>query len=56
MTIVKARYDVICPPITAYKLHKKLPKSKLIIVERAGHSANAEPLRSVLVNSVKEFE
>lgn len=56
MTIVNGRYDVICPPITAYKLHKKLPKSKLIIVERAGHSGNAEPLRSILVNAVKEFE
>ncbi len=56
MTIVNGRYDVICPPVTAYKLHKKLPHSKLIIVERAGHSASAEPLRSVLVNAVKEFE
>lgn len=54
--IVNGRYDVICPPLTAYKLHKKLPKSELIIVERAGHSASAEPLRSVLVNAVKKFE
>ncbi len=56
MTIVNGRYDVICPPITAFKLHKKLPHSKLIIVERAGHSANAEPLRTFLVNAVKAFE
>jgi len=56
MTIVNGRYDVICPPITAYKLHKKLPLSKLIIVERAGHSASAEPLRTFLVNAVKAFE
>jgi proline iminopeptidase len=56
MTIVNGRYDVICPPITAYNLHKKLPNSKLIIVERAGHSASAEPLRTVLVNAVKAFE
>jgi proline iminopeptidase len=56
MTIVNGRYDVICPPITAFKLHKKLPRSKLIIVERAGHSANAEPLRTFLVNAVKAFE
>jgi len=54
--IVNGRYDVICPPITAYKLHKKLPKSELIIVERAGHSASAEPLRSYLVNAAKKFE
>jgi proline iminopeptidase len=56
VTIVNGRYDVICPPITAYKLHKKLLLSKLIIVERAGHSANAEPLRTFLVNAVKAFE
>lgn len=56
MTIVNGRYDVICPPITAYKLHKKLPNSKLIIVERAGHSASSEPLRTFLVNAVKAFE
>jgi len=55
MTIVKARYDVICPPITAYMLHKKPLKFRLIIEERAGHSANAEPLRSVLVSAIKEF-
>ena len=56
VTIVNGRYDVICPPITAYKLHKMLPNSKLIIVERAGHSASAEPLRTFLVNAVKAFE
>ena len=56
ITIVNGRYDVICPPITAYRLHKKLPKSKLFIVEKAGHSANAEPLLSVLINAIKKFE
>jgi proline iminopeptidase len=56
LTIINGRYDVICPPITAYKLHKKLPQSKLVIVERAGHSASAEPLRTFLVNAVKAFE
>jgi proline iminopeptidase len=54
--IVNGRYDVICPPITAYKLHKKLPQSELIIVERAGHTATVEPLRSVLVKAAKKFE
>ncbi len=56
ITIVNGRYDVICPPATAYRLHKKLPLSKLIIVERAGHSANAEPLQTFLVNAVRAFE
>lgn len=38
ITLVNGRYDVICPPITAYRLHERLPNSKLVIVERAGHA------------------
>ena len=35
--LVNGRYDMYCPPVTAYHLHKMLPKSQLIIVESAGH-------------------
>ena len=38
VTIVQGRYDMMAPPITAYRLHRKLPKSKLWIVESAGHT------------------
>ena len=38
--IVNGRYDVICPPYTAYRLHAKLPKSKLVIVDASGHSSS----------------
>jgi len=54
--IVNGRYDVICPPITAYKLHKKLPKSKLWIIEAVGHSASEPGIEAALVKAVKEFE
>jgi proline iminopeptidase len=56
VVIVNGRYDVICPPITAYKLHRALPKSRLVIVEKAGHSASDRPVQSALVEAVKEFE
>ena len=56
MIIVNGRYDVICPPITAYKLHQKLPKSKLWIIEGAGHSASEPGIEAALVKAVKEFE
>jgi proline iminopeptidase len=56
MTIVQGRYDVICPLITAYRLHQKLPKSKLIIVERAGHTDSEDPLLSALIGAIREFE
>jgi proline iminopeptidase len=38
-SIVNGRYDLLCPPIAAWKLHKALPKSKLFIIPDAGHSA-----------------
>ncbi len=37
--IVQGRYDVVCPPTTAYELHQAWPDSKLEIVEAAGHAA-----------------
>lgn len=38
--IVNGRYDLICPPNAAWRLHKALPKSKLFIIPDAGHSAS----------------
>jgi proline iminopeptidase len=36
MYIVNARQDLVCPPISAYALHKAVPYSKLVIVP-GGH-------------------
>ena len=54
--LVNGRYDVICPPIAAYRLHQKLPKSKLFIVERAGHSSMEPGIKRQLLLAVKQFE
>lgn len=54
--LINGRYDVICPPITAYRLHQKLPKSKLIIVEKAGHSSMEPGIQRELLSAVKQFE
>lgn len=54
--IVNGRYDVIAPPITAWKLHKTLPKSQLWIIESAGHSGSEPGIRAGLVRAVREFE
>lgn len=53
---MNGRYDVICPPRTAYLLHKALPKSKLWIVEAAGHSGSEPGITAALVRAVREFE
>jgi len=56
IVLINGRYDVICPPITAYRLHQKLPQSKLIIVEKAGHSSREPGIQRELILAVKQFE
>lgn len=54
--IINGRYDMICPPVTAFKLHRRLPLSKLIIVEEAGHLASEKPIEKELLRAMREFE
>ena len=54
--IINGRYDMVCPPISAYRLHKKLPQSKLVIVEGAGHWMGDKPIEEALLKAMKEFE
>lgn len=51
IVILNGRYDMITPPISAWKLHKKLPKSKLIFVTLAGHHGKD----GVLANEIKKY-
>lgn len=50
--IIQGRYDMVCPPIAAYKLHNKLPKSKLIWTIN-GHirSHEAKTLQKILLEN-----
>jgi len=54
--IINGRYDMVCPPLAAYRLHERLPHSKLIIVEEAGHSEGEEGTTEALLRAVAEFE
>lgn len=36
--IVQSRYDIVCPPLMAYELHKAYPHSTLTMVQFAGHT------------------
>jgi proline iminopeptidase len=54
--IVNGRYDIVCPPHTAYRLHKELPKSKLIITEESGHLLSEKPNERELLKAMREFE
>ena len=56
ITIINGRYDLICPPIMAWNLHQRLPKSRLIIVEEAGHSEGEPGVTRSLLEAVAAFE
>ncbi len=55
-TITQGRYDLDCPPFSAYNLHKKLPKSILNIVQFAGHSSMEPGLIDALVNATENHK
>ncbi len=54
--IVNGRYDMICPPKTAYRLHELLPRSKLVIADAAGHWMGEKPIERALLKAMKGFE
>jgi proline iminopeptidase len=54
--LVNGRYDMICPPITAYRLHDQLPESRLFIIEAAGHSLSEEGITRALLRIMRELE
>ncbi len=55
VTIVQGRYDVVCPPKTAWELHKAWPGSKLILVPDAGHSAHEPGIARALVAATNRY-
>ena len=49
--IVQGRYDVVCPPRSAWELHKALPQSRLVMVSDAGHSMGEVSIARELVTA-----
>lgn len=53
--IVQGRYDMICPPTTAFALAARLRQARLTVVPDAGHSALEPGIRRALVAAVERF-
>ncbi len=47
--IVQGRYDVVCPLVSAWALHRAWPEADFQIIADAGHSALEPGIRSALV-------
>ncbi|MEM9852104.1 MAG: prolyl aminopeptidase [Pseudomonadota bacterium] len=54
-SIVQGRYDMICPPHTAFTLHDNWPSARLIVVPNAGHSLSEPGITSALVTIMDEL-
>ncbi|KJZ19509.1 prolyl aminopeptidase [Loktanella sp. S4079] len=53
--IVQGRYDMICPPTSAYNLSKSWDNSRLTMVGRAGHALSEPGISAALVHSMDLF-
>jgi proline iminopeptidase len=54
-TIVQGRYDMICPPETAFALHAAWPASRMVVVPNAGHALSEPGISSALTTVMDEL-
>ncbi|MBA5636624.1 prolyl aminopeptidase [Duganella sp. LX20W] len=53
--IVQGRYDVICPPLSAHRLHGAWPGAVLKMIPDAGHGALEQGIARALVAATEQF-
>ncbi|HKR13904.1 MAG TPA: prolyl aminopeptidase [Pyrinomonadaceae bacterium] len=53
--IVHGRYDIICPFMNAWELHKAWPEASLEIIANAGHAATEPGIAAALVRATDSF-
>jgi proline iminopeptidase len=53
--IVQGRYDVVCPTMSAWDLHRAWPEADLVIVPDAGHHALEPGIVDALITATDRF-
>jgi len=53
--IVQGRYDVVCPIISAWDLHRKFPEADFEIIQDAGHSMTEVGIANKLVEYTDKY-
>ncbi len=54
--IVNGRFDVVCPPQAAWRLHKAMPSSKLFLTFASGHSQAEIETQKALLSAFRDIE
>ncbi len=55
-TIIQGRYDMVCPPQTAWELKRAMPHAEFTMVADAGHSATESGISRALVAATEKFK
>lgn len=53
--IVQGRYDIVCPMVSAWELHKAWPEAEFLVIPDAGHSMNEPGIRDALLDASDRF-
>ena len=54
--IVQGRYDMVCPPQTAWLLSRAMPHAEHYVIQDAGHSATEPGVTSALIGATEQFK
>lgn len=54
-TIVQGRYDMVCPPRTAWELHRAWPQANFRMVEGAGHAWSEPGILNELIRATDGY-
>ncbi len=54
--IIHGRYDMVCPPLSAHRLHRAWPEAVFRMIEDAGHSAFEPGIAGALVAATDRFK
>ena len=54
-TIIQGRYDVVCPALSAWRLHQAWPQASFLMIEDAGHAAFEPGIAQALVAATERF-
>ena len=53
--IIQGRYDMACPPVTAFELHRAWPEAEFHLVEGAGHAYSQPGILHHLIAATDRF-
>ncbi len=54
-TIIQGRYDMICPPTSAWQVAKAMPKAELKLVPMSGHALSEPEITAALVHVMNKL-